>query len=491
MKRNLNILVTIAAALAFAGQSAVAQVPAEPVPAEPPEVLDEAPEAQGESPAPTPESEGRRRAESIERIGSDYSLPDGRRAREVAVIRGKVSIDGTVDRDVVSILGEARLGGAAKVGGDLVVLLGPLEVEPGAVVEGDMVVLGGSMDLPDGFDPGGDLVSISNIEGLAPFASVPPWLSKGFLWGRPIVPEVPWVWAFALVFALIYLAINFVFEGPVRACASELAAKPLSTFLVGVLVLVLLAPVTFVLILSIIGLPMVPFLWMSLGLVALFGRAGVIRWLGARVVPDSAPGDRFEAARSLLVGMLALCLAYMVPVIGLLAWTTVGVFGLGAAATTIFGSLRREHASSSVGEAPEPGEVAEVPVDANGIAEHPVAAFGPRLAAVLVDVALLALLTAILDTRWVVLTALAYHIALWGWKTTTVGGIVCRVRLVRTDGRPPDFSDAFVRGLACILSVAAAGLGWLWILWDANSQSWHDKIAGTYVVRVPPGLPLP
>ena len=71
-----------------------------------------------------------------------------------------------------------------------------------------------------------------------------------------------------------------------------------------------------------------------------------------------------------------------------------------------------------------------------------------------------------------------------------MGGIICRMRVARVDGNPLAFTDGLVRGLASILSAAAAGLGWLWILWDAERQAWHDKIAGTVVVRVPANWPL-
>jgi uncharacterized RDD family membrane protein YckC len=33
------------------------------------------------------------------------------------------------------------------------------------------------------------------------------------------------------------------------------------------------------------------------------------------------------------------------------------------------------------------------------------------------------------------------------------------------------------------LSLAVAGLGFIWIAIDPEKQSWHDKIAGTVVVR--------
>jgi len=61
------------------------------------------------------------------------------------------------------------------------------------------------------------------------------------------------------------------------------------------------------------------------------------------------------------------------------------------------------------------------------------------------------------------------------------------LRLVRVDGTPLRFSDALVRGLAGIFSVAVLGLGFFWIARDPERQAWHDRIAGTYVVKVPRG----
>lgn len=38
-------------------------------------------------------------------------------------------------------------------------------------------------------------------------------------------------------------------------------------------------------------------------------------------------------------------------------------------------------------------------------------------------------------------------------------------------------------GLENLLMYVMIGLlGWLWPLWDANKQAWHDKIGGTFVI---------
>jgi uncharacterized RDD family membrane protein YckC len=72
-----------------------------------------------------------------------------------------------------------------------------------------------------------------------------------------------------------------------------------------------------------------------------------------------------------------------------------------------------------------------------------------------------------------------------------VGGIICQLRVARIDGAPLRFVDVLVRGLVGVFSIAAFGLGGLWILRDPERQAWHDKVAGTIVVRVPRHYPLP
>jgi uncharacterized RDD family membrane protein YckC len=40
------------------------------------------------------------------------------------------------------------------------------------------------------------------------------------------------------------------------------------------------------------------------------------------------------------------------------------------------------------------------------------------------------------------------------------------------------------------LSLFVAGLGFIWVAFDDECQSWHDKISGTTIVRVPRGISL-
>jgi uncharacterized RDD family membrane protein YckC len=449
----------------------------------------------------------------VVQIGRGYTLPSGKRVESVVVLAGTARIAGEIVQDLVVVAGAATLAGTARVGGDVVVVGGAGDVQPGAVVGGDLVAVGSGLKVPPGFSPGGDQVSVGAFALGHQFAHAAPWLTRGLLWGRPIVPDLPWMWAFVAVFTLLCLLINLVFNGPVHACADTLGRKPLTTGLTGFLTLLLIAPVSFILMVSVVGLALMPFLWFAFLIAGLIGNVAAARWIGSRVLPEESPHNRLQAARSLGIGLAAIILVGMVPIAGLTAWALVSLLGLGAAATALIAGLRRENPPAPAATPPQPtaesgsdtseGSAAEPsspeaapsasPAAGGNLSSVPRAAFLSRLGALLLDFLLVTAITVPfahvhLGRSFVLL--LIYRVALWSWKGTTVGGIICRLRVARRDGEPLAFTDSLVRGLASILSAAAAGLGWLWILWDAERQAWHDKIAGTVVVRVPPGWPL-
>lgn len=58
------------------------------------------------------------------------------------------------------------------------------------------------------------------------------------------------------------------------------------------------------------------------------------------------------------------------------------------------------------------------------------------------------------------------------------------IKVVRENGGKVNFHDAVIREiLGKFLSGIIFGLGFIWILFDAKKQGWHDKIAKTVVIR--------
>jgi uncharacterized RDD family membrane protein YckC len=122
---------------------------------------------------------------------------------------------------------------------------------------------------------------------------------------------------------------------------------------------------------------------------------------------------------------------------------------------------------------------------------YPRAGFWERMGAALLDMVLVGIFAAIVHfPPFGLLIGLVYFAGMWTWKQTTIGGIVIGLKVVRIDGQKFTFLTAIVRALAAMFSVVVFFFGFLWIGWDVEKQGWHDKIAGTVVVRLPRGVPL-
>jgi uncharacterized RDD family membrane protein YckC len=477
---------------------------------------------------------GRVWARPAVRIGSSYALQATDSVRDAVVVFGSATIDGFVDGDLVVVLGDVRLSSTAVVNGSLHVVGGNVSAAPGALVRDELVLVGGEVDGPSDSYIGGGHVVIGAPAFGERLRAVVPWLTQGLLWGRLIVPSVGWVWWFAAIGFLISLLVNATFHEPVGASAAVLTRRPLGSFLSGLLAMLLIAPITALLLASIIGVLVFPFILCAFVLAGVIGKAGASRALGASLVPADDPDNRLTALRSFAIGSVAIDLLYMIPILGLVTWALLGVLGLGSAVLAFFAALRRE--SPRVKRAPEVPPVppvppsptgpivpeavltaspvdagtpaipafatagpaaaaAAVPLDAD-LRAFPHATFGDRLAAFALDLLLLFVVGLWLDGSrraggdHFLLYALIYFIVFWAWKGTTVGGIICNLRLVRVDGTPLRPGDAVIRGLTGVLSMAACGLGGLWILRDPEQQAWHDRIAGTFVVKVPRDWPI-
>ncbi len=69
----------------------------------------------------------------------------------------------------------------------------------------------------------------------------------------------------------------------------------------------------------------------------------------------------------------------------------------------------------------------------------------------------------------------------------TIGKRLLGIRVVDfATGAGIDHVRALGRSIGRLLSGFILGLGYLWMLWDRDGQTWHDKLASTTVVRAPP-----
>jgi len=75
-------------------------------------------------------------------------------------------------------------------------------------------------------------------------------------------------------------------------------------------------------------------------------------------------------------------------------------------------------------------------------------------------------------------------IVFWTYKQATPGKTVLSLRIVdATTGNPPSTGQCVGRYLAYYVSIIPLGLGLIWVAFDKRKQGWHDKLAGTVVIR--------
>jgi len=469
-------------------------------------------------------------------IGKDAELRAGETTEAVVVIGGSAKIHGKVLHAVVVIGGDIQVDG--EVGEAAVAVLGNIDAKPGARIYGDAVAVGGSVDVA----PGAKVSRTQQNIQLPNLRWLRSWFVHCALLLRPLSLHVGWAWAIAGAVLLFYLLVAAVFPRPVEVCANELLRRPATSFLVGLLTILLIPFLILLLAVTGVGLIVVPFVFAAVLIATIVGKVSLLEWIGFKIGGQFGDNPLQNPIAALLVGAVIILLLYLVPVLGLATFAVTRVWGLGAAVLAGFGGLRREIPEKSAPTAPTstlppvapaaspeipstglalfavkpaeatlnstdlppqpetpkeppPGAQAPlppaptIPVVMPEVLSHPRAGFWERMGAGFLDVVLICVLAA-----WVgpfaPVVALAYFAGMWTWKQTTIGGIVLGLKVARLDGGPITFAVALVRALAAGFSIFVLFLGFLWIAWDKDKQGWHDKIAGTVTLKLPRGTPL-
>jgi uncharacterized RDD family membrane protein YckC len=439
------------------------------------------------------------------RVGSDEEV-DG----SAVAVCGSVTVNGIVDEDAVSVMGSNYINGT--VHGNAVAVLGNLRLGPNARVDGDVVCVGGRYTRDASATVGGREVEKNAGPDFSEDPRLRAWVHHGLWMGRPFAMGEHLFGAVMIglfVYSLCVL-LALVFPGGVTRCGETLVQRPGITFLTGLLG-VLALPVLFLLLLvTIVGIP-VAVVILPLGLIAcvLFGKAAIYALVGRSIVGRQAP-----AVIGALVGGALFVALYFIPFLGGALWLIVAFLGFACVLTTLFTYSRAAApavaaaapaippvmplAAAAAGAAPAeqvPPAVAAaaavaLPTALSAVEESglPRAGFWVRMVALLIDSILVGVVT---QMHHLFLPCMAvYGAILWKLRGATVGDIIFGLKVVRVDGKPSEWVTMIVRALACFFSLVVVGLGFFWIAFDPEKQGWHDKIAGTVVVKLPKGISL-
>ncbi|MDP1864474.1 MAG: RDD family protein [Thiobacillus sp.] len=79
----------------------------------------------------------------------------------------------------------------------------------------------------------------------------------------------------------------------------------------------------------------------------------------------------------------------------------------------------------------------------------------------------------------------AYFSAFWLRSGQTLAMKTWRIRLVQENGDTLTFKQAMLRFVLSLLGLMLAGIGFWWAFFDRDKQFFHDRLAGTRLIRVP------
>jgi uncharacterized RDD family membrane protein YckC len=428
--------------------------------------------------------------------GGSYKLDAGQSTSGgVVLIGGTGTIGGNVDGDLVMIGSKASFSGT--VNGDLVVIGSNLRIDAGAVTNGDFVSLASEAIGADELKVNGERVILNTFSPAVPIVKE---VFVNIAQLRPMSPFSVFSWTLAIIVLMVRLLLGLMFPKAFAAAGTILGERPIPSFLIGLAVILGSAVLSFLLVITLVGIIALPFLGLAIFILDLFGCTSVCYWIGKRIVPHLAERS-YASYVWIIAGTAVTWVLYCIPVIGFIAAGVVSLLGLGTFSIYLVERYRPTIPQSltpttAPAEAAMPPPVQSIPLALPSVepafaVSLPRAQFFPRLVANLIDLAVLyALLSSLHFTRATLPFWVLYRFGMFAWRSSTLGQIVLNLRVQKPDGSSlvGDYSSALIRALSSLLSLIPLGLGFIWILFNRELEAWHDKISGTYVVQQNPSV---
>ena len=275
------------------------------------------------------------------RIDGDVRVAANETLSNVFVVNGDVVVEGTI-RDTLSVInGDATVTDTGRVDGDINMVRANLTLAGGSRVE-NVMLLNSDITREPGSTVTGDIKHQDNIR-----------------WG--FLGSAFWIWLWlSMTVAVILAGLIFAAVGgrQLERAADALTADTAMSIVAAVIIWVggpMLAALAFV---TIVGIPFalgilllaLPALWF-LGYIVAGTRLGLAATRGASP-PDGAERHPYLAA---FVGLLALQIVALIPVIGWFIAIVAGLYGAGGLALVAFRGARGTGAAALRARSAQPG----------------------------------------------------------------------------------------------------------------------------------------
>ncbi len=254
--------------------------------------------------------------------GEDLLIDEDEEVNQAVATGGSLEVRGHVRGDAVAIGGKVTLRPSARVDGDAVSVGGQVNVEPGAKLHGDRISVGGGLGgvIRNVLQHAGTRGRSSGDEDKASDDDE----SSAWSWGFGILGKfVRTVIGFVLALLLIAFA-----PERVRQVAHYLEQHPLHAAGAGFLVTLCFIPMCAMLIITLIGIPLVPVLFVAMFVLMLFGYAALLFYVGDRL---PLKGVQKNPLLSLAIGAGVVLVVDLIPYFGPLVVISAALVAGGAA----------------------------------------------------------------------------------------------------------------------------------------------------------------
>jgi hypothetical protein len=244
------------------------------------------------------------------------------------------------------LFGNLTLGPDDEVYGDLNIIFGDATCD-GATIHGDVNTVGGTFTELGGCQVDGQIVNLWQGDSVQAYA---PWLPSLSSAGDLFNQNSKLMYHFA--YGVIVLVVFLLFPVRVRVALDRVERHPGLSAAVGALAMVAVLPVAFLLVVSIVGIPLVLLEAAALLAGIWLGQGAVAILVGRRFLELVRPNTTPSPLAALVVGLVIVSAAEIVPVAGWAVTATIWLVGLGAA---ILGFVHESSFAAFAPAAPGPG----------------------------------------------------------------------------------------------------------------------------------------
>jgi hypothetical protein len=218
---------------------------------------------------------------------------------------------------------DATIGPDDVVDGDLNIVFGSVTCEAGGTILGNVQMFGGKFEKLEGCQVAGTVSDALSTDAIMPFAPITSMPAAFDEQNERVLKKL--AWDVVVLFAFLLFPVR------VRVALDRVELHPGLSFAAGTLALVGAIPIAILLLISVIGLPLIPLEFAALFAGLWIGNAAVALLIGRRLYELLRPHSTPSPLGALALGLVVITAAETLPIVGWAVTALVVLVGLGSA----------------------------------------------------------------------------------------------------------------------------------------------------------------